>query len=253
MTGRMLGLVVGLALAAGLTGCGSGTPAAPQATAGGGSPSSSAAAATAAAAATTAGTAAAASSAPPTATADLSTFTFTTQKLSLRYPAEWTVEAKTFPRGPVMGESAEFRDAAGKAVLTVMINATSYDVGWPVQRTVIESAALPGLAAGGWSPALQYSFFAEEPTGGGGLGALCTLKLSGEVPANGPGTLRGLPQGGPAQGGPAQGPGPGGPYLPGVELGPEVEKCGSVDGARAWWASPEGRQVKAMLLSLTAG
>jgi hypothetical protein len=147
-----------------------------------------------------------------------------------------------------MGESAAFRDAAGKTVLTVMINATSYDVGWPVQRTVIESGALPGLAAGGWSPALQYSFFAEEPTGGGGPGTLCTLKLSGEVPANGPGTLRGLPQGGPVQG-----PGPGGAYLPIVELGPEVEKCGSADGARAWWASPEGRQVKAMVLSMTAG
>ncbi|WP_430297834.1 hypothetical protein [Sinomonas sp. B1-1] len=193
-------------------------------------------------------TAAAASAAPPTATADLSTFTFTTQKLSLRYLAEWTVEAKAFPRGPVMGESAEFRDAAGKTVLTVMINATSYDVGWPVQWTVIESGALPGMAAGGWSPALQYSFFAEEPAGGGGPGTLCTLKLSGEVPANGPGTLRGLPQGGPAQG-----PGPGGPYLPVVELGPEVEKCGSVDGARAWWASRSGLQVKAMVLSLAAG
>ncbi|WP_413250113.1 hypothetical protein [Sinomonas flava] len=193
-------------------------------------------------------TAAATPSAPPTATADLSTFTFTTQKLSLRHPAGWTVEAKAFPRGPVTGESAAFRDAAGKTVLTVMINATSYDVGWPVQRTVIESGALPGLAAGGWSPALQYSFFAEEPVGGGGPGTLCTLKLSGEVPANGPGTLRGLPPGGPVQG-----PGPGGSYLPVVELGPEVEKCGSVDGAMTWWASPEGRRVKATVLSLTAG
>lgn len=176
------------------------------------------------------GPASASPTAPTTPAADLVTFTFTSQKLSLRYPKTWTAESKVFDQGRKY-EAATFKDASGKLVFSGIIDFTGYDVGWPVQRTVIDSGAVPGLAGGPWNPSPKYAFFAEEPASGGsgGPGTLCTLKLVTEVPADGPGTLRGL------------------------KPVPEAEKCASVDGARQWWASAEGQQVKAAAASLTAG
>lgn len=195
----------------------------------------------------------------PTPTADLAAFTFTSQKLSLRYPKAWTVESKVFDQGHKY-ETATFKDSSGKSLFSVIIDFSSYDVGTPVERTVIDSGAVPGLAGGAWSPPLKYAFFAETPSGGGtSAGAYCTLKLVTEVPPDGPGTLRGLaPMPSPTPGvqGPistAYGPAWPGPYFISVELGPEVEKCASVDGARQWWASAEGQQVKAAVASLAAG
>jgi hypothetical protein len=178
----------------------------------------------------------------------------------VRYPKEWTADSATQERGgPRTSEYVNFKDASGKGLLTISLDFTGYDFGWPVQRTVIESGDLPGLAAGGWTPPLKYAFFAEESTGGMAAGAYCTLKVVNEVPPDGPGMLRGLPPQSPptpgvAPSGPEQyGPGWNGPYFISVELSGSVELCGSVAGARTWWASPEGQQVKAVATSLTAG
>ncbi|OFI37612.1 hypothetical protein BIU82_06930 [Arthrobacter sp. SW1] len=185
-------------------------------------------------------------------TAESKAFTFTTEKLSLRYPKEWTVKTDTFPFGTVTAETAAFTDAAGKAVLAVSINSSTYDYAWPVQRTVIESGALPGLASGDWNPPMKYAFYVEEPQSPGGPGAVCTASVLQKVPNDGLGQLRGLPVEGPT---PVPSPMPEDqsmPYFIGFELAAEVEKCGSVAGAKAWWASAQGQQAKAVLLSLTA-
>ncbi|MBT2513852.1 hypothetical protein [Arthrobacter sp. ISL-30] len=147
-----------------------------------------------------------------------------------------------------MAESAAFKDASGKLLFTVFINASTYDCGWPVKRNVVESGDVPGLVSGGWSPVYHYALYAEEPAGGSGPGTICTLALVRAVPVDGPGMLRGLPEGGPM---PAET--WTGPYFIAVELGPDVEKCGSVADAKAWWASSEGQQIKAAVASLTAG
>lgn len=196
----------------------------------------------------------------PTPTENLATFSFTTQKLSLRYPASWTVDAKTYPGMGGVGESAAFKDASGKPVVTVQINSGAYDVGWPVQRTVIESGALPGLGAGGF-PGAQYAYFAEVSTPGPVPGTVCWLRISSQVPSDGPGIAGGYPPGGPVPLGPGPtSPAPVGsgdvqpPYYLGVWLGGEdLNRCGSVDNAKAWWASKEGQQVRSAVLSLTAG
>ncbi|GAB3270145.1 hypothetical protein GCM10027449_04910 [Sinomonas notoginsengisoli] len=184
----------------------------------------------------------------PSPTADLATFTFTSQKLSFRHPATWTGERVVHGDVPRKVEYVPLKDAAGKVVVTVLVNFTSYDVGVPVQRTVLESGALPGLSGGGLSPPLQYALLFEQPTGGGASGGICTLKVGQSVPADGAGVLRGLPPSGPTPADPASK----APYGVFVELGPDVEKCGSADHAKAWWASSEGQQVKALVLSLTA-
>ncbi|GHG58102.1 hypothetical protein GCM10012320_31560 [Sinomonas cellulolyticus] len=252
-----------LALGLALTGCGS--PAAPNAEASSQSVTMSPSATTASP--SSASTASSTSTTAPAA--DLATFAFTSQKLSLRYPKAWTVNPSSHPAQGGAVESAAFTDPSGKLLFTVILNFTGYDVGTPVQRTVIESGPLPGLASGAWTPPLQYAFFAEVPTGGPGAtgaaggaataGAICTLKVVNEVPPDGPGTLRGLPPQGPPQPGvpptgPSQyGPGWNGPYFLSVELGPQVETCGTADAARSWWASPEGQQIKAAVTSLAAG
>jgi hypothetical protein len=184
-------------------------------------------------------------------TAETKAFSFTTEKLSLRYPKEWTVKTNTFPFGPVTAETAAFSDAEGKAILTVSLNASTYDYAWPVQRTVIESGEIPGLASGDWNPAMKYAFYVEEPQGAGGPGAVCTASVLRNVPKDGPGQLRGLPVEGPT---PVPSPTPEDqsmPYFIGFELAQDVEKCGSVAGAKTWWESMEGQQAKAVLLSLT--
>ncbi|MDQ4491939.1 hypothetical protein RBS60_17195 [Sinomonas sp. ASV486] len=227
-----------LALAAALAACGA-PQASPQTTTQGTAPPSSA---TASATPTPTPT--------PTPTENLATFSFTTQKLSLRYPSGWIVDAKTYAGMGGTGESAAFKDASGKPVVTVQINSGAYDVGWPVQRTVIESGALPGLAAGGFA-GYQYAYFAEVPQPAGGPGTVCWLRISSQVPSDGAGVAGGLPPGGPVPVGPgAVQP----PYFITVWLGGEdLNKCGSVDNAKAWWASKEGQQVRSAVLSLTAG
>lgn len=243
---RIPGAVAGLVLAAVLAGCG-----APQAgsevTSAGSPPAGSPTLPV-----TSTATKPAPSTEPPAVLADTKAFSFTTKQLSLRYPAEWTVKSSSFPYGTVTAETAAFTDAAGKALLTVGVNVSTYDVAWPVQRTVIESGELRGLAPGGWAPALKYAYYVEEAQGGGGPGAICTVSVLQEVPKDGPGQLRGLPLEGPT---PVPSPMPKDqsmPYFIGFELGQETEKCGSVAGAKAWWASAEGQQLKAVLLSLTA-
>ena len=222
----------GLAFALALSGCGSGAPAAGPASASPPPSSSSAPSDTA-----------------PTATpsAETKTFAFTTQKLSLRYPAAWTAESRTSPRGPITGEFVMFKDAKGRTLFTVDVGFSSYDYGWPVRRTVVESGAVPGLSQAGWTPPYQFAFYAEEPLSGPGTGTVCTLALVREVPPDGPGMLRGLPTGEPT----AVPSSWTGPFL-GVELSEDIEKCGDVAAARAWWTSQEGQQFKAVLLSLAA-
>lgn len=222
----------GLAFALALSGCGSGVPVAGPASASRPPSSSPAPSATA-----------------PTATpsAETKTFAFTTQRLSLRYPAAWTAESRTSPRGPITGEFVTFEDATGRTLFTVASGFSSYDYGWPVRRTVIESGAVPGLSQVGWTPAYKYAFYAEEPLSGPGSGTVCTLALVREVPPDGVGMLRGLPTGEPT----AVPSSWTGPFL-GVELSQDIEKCGDVAAGRAWWASQEGQQFKAVLLSLSA-
>lgn len=226
----------GLAVALALSGCGSGAPEAGPAPVS--RPPSSSPAPSASPSAT---------AATVIPSAETKTFAFTTQKLSLRYPAAWTAESRTSPRGPVMGEFVTFKDAKGRTLFTVASGFSSYDYGWPVRRTVIESGPVPGLSPAGWTPAYQFAFYAEEPLSGPGPGTVCTLALVREVPPDGPGMLRGQPTGEPT----AVPSSWTGPFL-GVELSQDIEKCGDVAAAKAWWASREGQQFKAVVLSLKA-
>jgi hypothetical protein len=119
----------------------------------------------------------------------------------------WTAESRASPRGPITGEFVTFKDAKGRTLFTVDVGYSSYDYGWPVRRTVVESGAVPGLSQAGWTPPYQFAFYAEEPLSGPGTGTVCTLALVREVPPDGPGMLRGLPRVNPRQCHPA-GPAP---------------------------------------------
>jgi hypothetical protein len=106
-----------------------------------------------------------ASAAKPAAPA-LKTFTFPDGHISFAYPATWTVRTVLPPAG-VSGVEAIIADAAGNDLLSLGNGVAAGCVGGPVSRRVFDRAAVPGMTApDGTEPV--FGFVVESYGDGGG-------------------------------------------------------------------------------------
>lgn len=159
-------------------------------------------------------------------------FAFPDGRTSFRHPAGWTVDLVHAPEGGTATATVASPDGALK--LAVFVGRITDAVTGPVTRTVLDEAPVPGLAQQP-APAAHYAFYLDD---GAGLHSY-HLRL-----------VAGSPDGGEAM------------ALDGIirtETGillAEVQFAQSpafqtTDAAKAWLASAQGQQVRAMLLSIS--
>jgi hypothetical protein len=95
---------------------------------------------------------------------ELKTFTFPDGHISFAYPATWTVRTVLPPAG-IPGVEAIVTDDAGNDLLSLGNGFTAGCAGGPVSRRVLDQAAVPGMTApDGTEPVFG---FAEESYGNG--------------------------------------------------------------------------------------
>ncbi|WP_077490726.1 hypothetical protein [Sinomonas mesophila] len=173
-----------------------------------------------------------ASTAPSAA---LSTFTFPGGRFSFDHPQDWTVEGFHSVDAPVTTVTATVKDPAGRTMATVYIGGLADMVAGGGSRTVYESVPVPGLASLP-APQAHVSWFRE----GDGDSALYHLRLTAGTPAAtpDPATERVVQT--------HEG-------VLGAEAVWDVPRpFASEEAAKAWYDSDEGRQLRALLLSLRA-
>ena len=181
-----------------------------------------------------AGTATAGATASTAPSAALSTFTFPGGRFSFDHPQEWTVEGFHSVEAPVTTVTATVKDAAGRTMATVYIGAVADVVASNVERTVYETVPVPGLASLP-APQAHLSWYREDAS-------MYWLQITA----------------GPAVSGPSTPGAPGGlsrPHAGGVAapvVGPPPQRSAAAVVGKAWYASDEGRQLRALLLSLRA-
>ena len=99
---------------------------------------------------------------------ELKTFTFPDGHISFAYPATWTVRTE-LPSAGVPGVEAIVADGAGNDLLSLGNGFTAGCAGGPVSRRVLDHAAVPGMTApDGTEPVFG---FAAESYGNGDGGA----------------------------------------------------------------------------------
>ncbi|MBO1266715.1 hypothetical protein [Arthrobacter cavernae] len=166
----------------------------------------------------------------------LKTFTFPDGHISFAYPANWSIRTNpgpTLPGGPADCVEAVLSDHRGKDVAFIVSGSYGDGASGPVDRTVFDSAPVPGLAAFG-EP--TFGFFRDSyidvndhfymdvrPAAELGSGSVSSGNGQVVLP-NGAAIFR--------------------VYIdsPGFP---------SPEAARAWVATPEYAQLKALLLSVT--
>lgn len=179
----------------------------------------------------------------PTATASdlpvaLKNFTFPDGHISFSYPAEWTVRVEQAPHLPDTDAAnaleAVLSDATGNEVASITSGTYGDGAEGPVMRTVLDQAAVPGLAdnkAGPVSFGFAFDSFADHPHFHMGL------RRSQEFTSGT--TSSGSPQVAFPNGAAAATVIFGEPAFP------------SIDAAKAWMNTEQYRQLKALLLSVT--
>ncbi len=190
-------------------------------------PSRTAGTATATASAT-AGAQATPAPAPAPALAD---FTFPDGHVSFSYPADWSVRLVDGPDG---GTRAVIADAGGNELASVTTGANASDATGPVVRTVLDSAPVPALkdAAGGQlSFGFAFDSFADHVGYHMGVRREADFDPSTESAGYAHVEL------------------PNGDAIAKVIFADPA--FGSVDSAKAWMATEQYSQLKAMLLSLS--
>lgn len=181
-----------------------------------------------------------ASPSAPVAPADsgLATFTFPGGTVSFDYPRDWTVELFHAASSSTPTATATVKDAGGRRMATVFIGGTGDVVSQAGPRTVYESAGVPGLAGLPGEPA-HASFYRV----GNGAASQYVLGLTAGAVASGenaPGSApTGLIQTGSG-------------VLAAEAVWDSPAPFASDHAARAWYASDEGRAVRALLLSIRA-
>ncbi|GGG81464.1 hypothetical protein GCM10007172_38630 [Sinomonas atrocyanea] len=244
---RRLGVgTMGAIAALALAGCGAGQAPPPAGTSSaasasaGGSASASAPAlatglATASAAPSSAARRSAAPSAAPPAAPALKKFTFPDGHLSFEYPAGWSVsvaQGPVLPDGGLDSKIATVRDATGNELATVHSGMYAGGAAGPVSsRTIIEQARVPLPDQRGQA---VYAFYADATPDGRTWYSMGIE--SGPLSASDKSTTGGAVE------------------LPNGFLLAHVvfadAPFGSVAAAKAWYASAEGEQLRALFLSL---
>jgi hypothetical protein len=233
----MVGAIAALVLA----GCGAGQAPSPAGTSSTAAPASAGASASAPASATGLATASAAPSsaappaAPPSAAQALKKFTFPDGHLSFEYPAGWSVsvaQGPVLPDGDLDSKIATVRDTTGNELATVHSGMYAGGAAGPVSsRTIIEQAKVPLPDQRGHA---VYAFYADTTPDGrtwysmgiesGPLGVSDKSTTGGAVE---------LPNG----------------FLLAHVVFTDAP-FGSIGAAKAWYAGPEGEQLRALFLSL---
>lgn len=191
---------------------------------------SQAASTAAATASATAGAQATATPAPDPAPA-LADFTFPDGHLSFSYPADWSVRLVD---GPAGGTRAVIADAGGNELASVTTGTNASDATGPVVRTVLDAAPVANLrdAAGGQlSFGFAFDSFADHVGYHMGIRREADFDPSTESAGYAHVEL------------------PDGDAVAKVIFGDPA--FGSVDAAKAWMATEQYSQLKAMLLSLS--
>ncbi len=180
---------------------------------------------------TTPAGAAPSSSAP--APAEAKTYTFPDGRLSFEYPAGWRVELFEGERKPATSATATVFDAGGTPQATIYSGKFADGVGYRVNRTVFESAPVPGLRQQA-SPAAHYSFYVDRMDGKPSY----RMHLTAGAPQPGQGSaLDGIIRVGE------------GVLVAEVKF---IEQPFATDSAAmAWLTGAEGQSLKALLLSIT--
>lgn len=225
------------ALALALTGCGAlasqGAATPPASASSSDSPAAASQPGETAAAATQPSSASAPSAGDPAATAPaaaLATFTFPGGGVSFDHPQDWTVDGFHSADATVTTATATVKNADGRTMAAVYVGAIGDVVASDVERTVYETVPVPGLAS---LPAPQphLSWYREDSS-------VYRLQLtSGAAAADS--DVVGLIRSNEG--------------VMSAEVVWDVpQPFASEDAAKAWYASDEGRQVRALLLSLRA-
>jgi hypothetical protein len=95
----------------------------------------------------------------------LKTFTFPDRHISFDYPATWTVRTVPAPAG-VPGVEAIVAGGAGNDLLSLGYGFTAGCAGGPLSRRVLDSAAVPGMTAPDGTEPI-FGFAAESYEGNG--------------------------------------------------------------------------------------
>jgi hypothetical protein len=165
----------------------------------------------------------------------LKKFTFPDGHLSFEYPAGWTVnvaQGPTLPDGGLDSKIATVRDATGNELATVHSGMYAGGAAGPVgSRTIIEQAKVPLPDQRGQA---VYAFYADTTPDGR---AWYSMGIeSGPLSASDTATTGGAVE------------------LPNGFLLAHVvftdAPFGSIGAAKAWYAGPEGEQLRALFLSL---
>ena len=178
---------------------------------------------------------AAPSSPPAPAAPALKKFTFPDGHLSFEYPAGWTVsvaQGPTLPDGGLDSKVATVRDATGNELATVHSGMYAGGAAGPVSsRTIIEQARVPLPDQGGQA---VYAFYADTTPDGRTWYSMGIE--SGPLSTSDKSTTGGAVE------------------LPNGFLLAHVvftdAPFGSLGAAKAWYAGPEGEQLRALFLSL---
>ena len=162
--------------------------------------------------------------------AELATFTFPGGRTSFDHPKDWTVDGFHSADAAVTTATATVKNADGRTMATVYVGAIGDVVAGNVERTVYETLPVPGLASLP-APQAHLSWYREDSSA-------YRLQLTSGPAAAGAETV-GLIR-----------------THEGV-LSAEVvwdapQPFASEEAAKAWYASDEGRQLRALLLSLRA-
>ncbi|MFP3462919.1 hypothetical protein R5O87_18965 [Arthrobacter globiformis] len=167
---------------------------------------------------------------------ELKTFTFPDGLISFAYPATWTVRTVLPPAG-VPGVEAIVADNAGNDLLSVGNGFTAGCTGGPVSRRVLDQATVPGMTASDGTVPV-FGFAAESYGNGNGTAYIMGLT-----------DHRSLEEGGDVASWCNLVPtGNGGLSTRVLFTEPGFLNAGA---ARAWMATDQYAQLKALLVSLT--
>ena len=175
-------------------------------------------------------TAAPASSAP--AAAGPVTFTFPDGRLSFEHPADWRVEVFEPSQSPYVGTATVY-DAGGNDLINIYYGSIADVVAGSANRTILETDPVPGLI-GHFVPTPHSSFFVDRNDGAGKY----RMGLTAGLPVSPDGKVQdGL-----------------------VMLGDRVltadvlfteQPFANDQAAKDWYWGPEGKALKAVLMSFS--